>query len=151
MRKRSSYRPRPSLQDPVGWVLNGFRPVSQTGPILACRIKNHDALTSAATGSASEADVGTLLAALNVAAAIAGLGIGTEYWAEIKSASLALGRMSQRSRLVFTGPELTAMNLAMDVHDAQLADSRTTVAVLEAAMDVVTRSQKNKNQQLQAA
>ena len=144
MRKSCNRKVRPTLQDPLGYVLNGFRPIAQTSPIVTVRIKNHDALASAAKGHASWDDIDTLLGALNMSAALAGLGIGTEYCAEIKAASAALDSMSHRTRTVFTGPELTSVNLAMDIHDAQLDDTRCTVAVMETALDVVKRVLREK-------
>jgi hypothetical protein len=144
MRKACKRKVRVINSDALGWVLNGFRSVANTDPITIVRIKNHDALASAAKGHASYQDVDTLLGALNMAAALAGLGIGTEYWAEIKAASAALDSMSHRTRTVFTGTELTAMNMAIEIHDAQLDDTRTTVAVMETALDVVKRVLKEK-------
>lgn len=144
MRKSCNRKVRPTLQDPLGWVLNGFRPVSQTDPITTVRIKNHDALASAAKGHASWDDIDTLLGALNMSAALAGLGIGTEYHAAIKAASMALDSMASRTRTVFTGPELTSLNLAIEIHDAQLDDTRCTVAVMETAIDIVKRVLREK-------
>jgi hypothetical protein len=42
-----------------------------------------------------------------------------------------------RDRFLFTGPELTAMNLGMEIHDAQL--DACTVGQLEKALDFVAR------------
>jgi hypothetical protein len=144
MRKSCKRKPRAIIQDPLNWVINGFRPVSTLSPITTVRIKNHDALASASKGHASYQDVDTLIAAFNMASALAGLGVGAEYYAEIKAASEAVVNMHRRH--AFTGPELTAVNLGMDIHDAQLDDTRTTVAVMETAMDVVKRVIKMKKQ-----
>ncbi len=43
----------------------------------------------------------------------------------------------ERSRFLFTGPELTSMNLGMEIHDAQL--DACTVQQLERALDFVAR------------
>jgi hypothetical protein len=41
----------------------------------------------------------------------------------------------------FTGPELTAMNIAMEIHDAQL--DNCTIQELEKAMDLIQQTIRN--------
>ena len=72
--------------------------------------------------------------------------LGHEYRKEIKAAQDAILTMSRRglakNRFLFTGPELTAMNLGMEVHDAQL--DACTVGQLEKALDFVARELRAK-------
>ena len=46
MRKRSKYRPKPVLQDPVNYVLTGIKPVVKVAPghHAAISIKANDAI-----------------------------------------------------------------------------------------------------------
>jgi hypothetical protein len=93
-------------------------------------------------GNGSRDDVDILIAAMNVTEALAiAVELGAEYRSEIAAAQQAIFTMGQRGvakgRFLFTGPELTALNLGMEIHDAQL-DS-CTVGQLEKALDFVGR------------
>jgi hypothetical protein len=50
--------------------------------------------------------------------------------------------LANGDRFLFTGPEMQAVNLAMDVHDAQLDEC--TVAELEKALNLVANEIKHK-------
>ena len=139
MRKRSSYRPKPQLPNPVAWLMNGFKPVSQAG-IVNIQIKNHQAIDSLRKGVADREDVDTIIAALNIAEALQRLGIGDEYRHEVRSAQDALYAASRRGidreyRFVLKGQELAAINLGMEVHDAQV--EVTSIKQMEDALNMV--------------
>ena len=139
MRKRSSYRPKPQLPNPVAWLVNGFKPVSQAG-IVNIQIKNHQAIDSLRKGVADREDVDTIIEALNIAEALQRLGIGDEYRQEVRAAQDALYAASRRGidreyRFVLKGQELAAINLGMEVHDAQL--EVTSIHHMEDALNMV--------------
>lgn len=137
-RKRSAYRPKPRLQDPLGYVLNGFKPASgAVDVIVAARAKNHLALKLACLGQATKQDVGTLAAAFNIAEAFAHLGVGNDWLPEIGVALSAVDAMSKRPKYIFTGPELTSVNLGMQVLDLQL--DKVTVNQMEEALEIVRK------------
>jgi len=128
--------------DTMGHVLGGFTPVREHGKATTLKIKNHNALANMTQGSGSRDDIDILIAAMNVAEALAITAeLGDGYRAEITAAQDALLAMSrrglERNRFLFTGPELTAMNMGMEVHDAQL--DACTVGELEKALDFVAR------------
>jgi len=143
MRKRSNYRPKGVRLDTMAWVKSGLMAVADVPEAgINLKIKNHAALASITQGKAVRDDIDVLIAAMNVAEALAITAeLGTEYRAEITSAQDAIVTMGrrglERSRFLFTGPELTAMNLGMEIHDAQL--DACTVAQLEKALDFVAR------------
>lgn len=142
-RKRSKYRPKGVITDTVAHVLGGFRLVRHAdGAATTLKIKNHQALASMVGGTGSRDDIDILIAAMNVAEALAITAeLGTEYRAEITAAQDAIVSMGRRglakNRYLFTGPELTAMNLGMEIHDAQL--DACTVGQLERALEFVAR------------
>ncbi len=147
MRKRSSYRPKGVIMDTMRHVLGGFTPVREHGKATTLKIKNHNALANMTQGSGSRDDIDILIACMNVAEALAITAeLGDGYRAEITAAQDALLAMSrrglERDRFLFTGLELTAMNLGMEVHDAQL--DACTVGELEKALDFVAREIKAK-------
>jgi hypothetical protein len=141
MRKRSAYRPRQIRADVVNYVLSGFKPLTQTGDSLAMlKIKNHGAMASTAQGHATRSDMDILIAAMNIAEALAIDGVGDEYATEIRAGQDALKELCARGvqkgdRFVFKANELNALNLAMEIHDAQL--EVINVAQLEKAVDYV--------------
>ena len=146
MRKRSSYRPRPQLPNPVAWVINGFKPVSQAG-IVNVQIKNHHAIDALRKGIADREDIDSIIEAFNVAEALQRLGIGDEYADELREAQDALYAVSKRGvdreyRFVLKAQELVAINLGMEIHDAQI--EVTTIQMLEKAMDIVKAEIKNR-------
>jgi hypothetical protein len=68
------------------------------------------------------------------------MGIGDDWQPEIRAGQDALLSVAKRGvknnmRFVATGPELKAINLAMEIHDAQL--DACNVRQLEQALDIV--------------
>ena len=75
------------------------------------------------------------------------LGIGDEYTEELREAQDALYAVSKRGvdrkyRFVLKAQELVAINLGMEIHDAQI--EVTTIQMLEKAMDIVKAEIKNR-------
>ena len=142
MRKKSKYKPKGVRLDTMAWVQSGMKVVAslpEAGVLL--RIKNHDALTSLTQGTGTRDNIDILVAAMNVSEALAMLGVGEDWREEIKVAQDAIFTMGRRGlskgRFLCTGPEMQAMNLGMDIHDAQLENC--TVKQLEEALAIVER------------
>lgn len=145
MRKRSAYRPKPVLQDPVGWVLAGFYPAATAGDtIRTLRIKNHGAIAAVMRGEAELVDADALLGAFNMAAALGKLGVGADWLPEIAQAQDALRSAGLRPKFLFTGPEIEIVNTAMTVHDLQLDDPKCTVGLLDKALQLVRKDIKHR-------
>lgn len=138
MRKRSRYRPKGVRLDVMAWIKDGMAPLTtHHDAILGLRIKNHGALTSITRGTGTREDIDLLIAAINMTEALAMHGLGTDWRTEITAAQNAILTMAQRGiakgdRFLFTGPELTAVNLAMEIHDAQI--DQASVADMEKAL-----------------
>ena len=146
MRKRSSYRPKPQHPNPVAWLMNGFKPVSQAG-VVNVQIKNHQAIDSLRKGVAEREDIDTIIAALNIAEALQRLGIGDEYREEVRAAQDALYAASRRGidreyRFVLKAQELVAINLGMEIHDAQI--EVTSIKHMEDALNIDRDEIKNR-------
>lgn len=140
---RKKYKPKGVRLDNMAWVMSGMKPVSQVQHAgLALKIKNHDALANITQGRGKRDDIDIVIAAMNVAEALAMLGLGSDWRAEINAAQEAIYHMGKRGlkhgdKFLFTGPEMQAVNLGMDVHDAQLDEC--TVKQLEEALLIVDR------------
>jgi hypothetical protein len=79
MKKRSSYRPRPVLKDPVSYVLSGLKPLTQMKEeYFLIQIKNREALEQVRVGTADKVDMDRLIASANMAEALALQGKGRE-------------------------------------------------------------------------
>lgn len=144
-RKRSKYRPKGVLVNPVQWVLSGFQPVRENEHALGLKIKNHQAMFDLLHGEGDRERFELLLAAMNMAEALATVNpdkLGGHLQAEIQAAQDALHSMGKRSIAKgvfrFTGPELQAMNLGMDIHDQQL--DACNIAELHQAIDLVAKT-----------
>ena len=142
MRKKSKYRPRPVLLNPVEHVIKGVQRVGSIPAGTDLMIKNHSSLDAVRRGQASRDDIDVLIAALNMTEALALMRIGEDWKVEIRAAQDALfavgSRGAETGKFILRGPELTALNLGMEIHDAQL--DACTVSELERAMDMVYRT-----------
>lgn len=125
MRKRSKYRPRQILLNPLGYVLEGMTPVSQHEQYLVeLKIKNHLAMSTLTKGLATRGDIDTLIATVNIVEALYRLGFGREYADVVKDGLDALRDVGKRGvesgRFILKADEMNALNLVMELHDAQM-------------------------------
>jgi len=146
MRKKSKYRPRGVILDPIAHAIKGVQRVATLPEGTDLRIKNHSALEAVRTGQATRADLDILISALNMTEALAMLRIGEDWRSEIRASQDALfavgSRGAETGKFILRGPELTALNLGMEIHDAQL--QACTVSELERAMDIVANAIRSK-------
>lgn len=144
MRKRSKRKVRVVLVDPVNWVISGMKPLSTANDVVATlRTKNHLAMRRVVEGVADADDVDVLVSAFNITEGLTRVkaALGRDWSEEIEQGHLALKALGERGartgRFVFTGVELAAANLVMEIHDVQL--SKCTVAQMELAIHEVAR------------
>jgi len=141
MRKRSKYRPKGVLPDPMTWLLAGMKPFKDVPISVDLRIKNHAAMDTLRRGLATKQDIDILIGAFNMTEAYVRLRpeLGADWVDEIKAGLDALHAVGRRGftsgRFILKAQELVAMNLVMELHDVQL--DQTTVNDLERAMDIV--------------
>jgi hypothetical protein len=142
VKKKSKYKPKGIRLDALNWVLAGLKPVSSVGDaIVILKAKNHSALTEVVQGRGNRDQIDVLIAALNMCEAYAIHGKGKDWLPEINKAQNALYEMAVRGleneKFLFRGPEMQAVNLAMDVHDVQL--EKSTVKQLEDMANFVAK------------
>jgi len=140
MRKRSKYKPKGVRLDVMTWVQSGMKPFTSISLAVDIRIKNHVAIEQLRLGQANKENIDIIIGAFNMMEGFGRMGIGTEWFKEIRAGQDALLSVARRGvqrdmRFVATGPELVAINLAMEIHDAQL--DVCTVRQLEQALDIV--------------
>jgi hypothetical protein len=140
MRKRSRYRPRPVLVNTMGYVMESMTPIAAMDKyFIELKIKNHLALTRLTKGEADRTDIDTLIASTNVTEALYRLGFGREYGDVVKDGLDALRDVGRRGvetgRFILKSVEMNALNLVMELHDAQL--EIITLRDMEKAIELV--------------
>jgi hypothetical protein len=143
MRKRSKYRPRVMLQNPLEFVLSGMKPVRDLpGIFLDVQLKNRAALEQIRMGQATKDDIDMLIGAFNIAEALAINGLGYDWKDEINAAQNDLLELARRGvernmRFIMTAKQWESLKLVIDLHEEQLAQA--TVYDIEKANDFVLR------------
>jgi hypothetical protein len=140
MRKRSKYRPKPVLVNPLGYVLESMTPVTKhDGFLLDLKIKNSEAMYALMHGSATKADMDILIAMSNMTEALHQMGFGKEYQDVCVGGRFAIlsivDRAGKHGRFTPTGPEIQLLNTLMELHDAQM--DIVTIRDIEKALALV--------------
>jgi hypothetical protein len=147
MRKRSKYRPKPVLVNPLGYILEGMEPARTHGShILDLKIKNHLALSNLTKGIATRHDIDLLIAMVNIVEALYRLGFGKEYADEVRAGLDALHAVAVRGRdtdrFILRAEEMKALNTISELHDAQM--EVITVKDLDSAIGLVEKERRAK-------
>ena len=142
MKKKSNYRPKGVRLDNLSWIVAGFKKVGTLPTAgVALKLKNHAALDSILKGQGTRDHVDILIAAVNMSEAFMRVRdeLGRDWAKEIRDAQDAIFTMGRRgiekNKFAFTGPEMNAVKLVMDLHDAQLDDC--SVKEMEQALFIV--------------
>lgn len=125
MKKRSAYRPKPMLINPLMYVLESLKPVREHDSFLIdLKIKNHGAMSSLTRGEANRDDMDALITMVNVVEALYRLGYGQEYGDVVRDGLNALHEVGKRGvstgRFVLKSKEMSDLNTVMELHDAQM-------------------------------
>jgi hypothetical protein len=140
MRKRSKYRPKGVILNPIAYVMEGMTPVTKHDNfLLDLKIKNHGAMTALTQGRAVKADIDTLIPMGNICEALYRMGFGTEYKDVIHAGLDALHAVGKRGwqtgRFILKSEEMNALNILMELHDAQM--DVITIKDMEKACKIV--------------
>jgi hypothetical protein len=142
MKKKSKYKPRGVRYDNLSWILAGMKKVGSLPTAgVELKLKNHNSLNMILMGNGTREHVDVLISAVNMSEAMIRIRdeLGMDWKDEIKAAQDAIYTMGKRGiekgRFAFTGPEMTAVKLVMDLHDAQLDDC--SVKEMEQALFIV--------------
>ena len=142
MKKRSSYRPRPVLANPLLYVLESFRPVrAHDSYLIDLKIRNHGAMSNLTKGLAARQDIDTLIGMVNVVEALYRMGFGEEHGEVVKEGLDSLHEISRRGikdgRFIVKAQEMNHLNTALELHDAQM--EVITIKDMEKAIELVHR------------
>ena len=147
MKKRSKYRPRPKLINPVAYVIEGLKPVKEHDSYLMdLKIKNHGAMTALTQGQADKDQINFLINMSNAAEALCIMGFKQEYVELILEGSDALLEVGRRGlstgSFILKAEEMSAINLLIQINDEQL--DLITVRDMEKANEIVRNKLTNK-------
>ena len=125
MRKRSAYRPRQVLQNPLAFVLENITPITQhENYLLDLQLKNSSAMQNLLQGRADKRDMNTLIAMSNITELLQEMSFGKGYENVCVDGREALIGIIMRAvkikRFTPTGAEIQALNTLMELHDAQM-------------------------------
>jgi len=142
MRKKSKYKPKPVLQNPLGFVLENITPITQHEDyLLNLQLKNSSAMERLLKGKADKKDMNTLIAMSNITEALQLMGFGTEYKeVGIDGREALIGiimRAVKIRRFTPTGKEIQSLNMLMELHDAQM--DVITVKVMDEAVNLAKK------------
>jgi len=147
VRKRSKYRAKPVLLNPLGYVIGGMAPVVAHDTYLVdLKIKNHGAMTQLTRGLATREDVDVLIPMGNMCEALYRMGFGTEYADVVQQGLDALFEVARRGmgagKFILRSQEMTALNALMELHDAQMGV--ITVKDMDRAIALVKQEHAHK-------
>jgi 5-formyltetrahydrofolate cyclo-ligase len=142
VRKRSSYRPKGVLINPVAYVLEGMKPLrDHDSTLIDLKIKNHAAMEALTKGRAMRSDMDILINMVNVVEALYRLGFGEDYGDVVQQGLDALHEVGKRGvqtgRFILKAHEMSHLNMIMELHDAQM--EIITIKDMEKAIDLVNK------------
>lgn len=122
---RKKYKPKRNLQDPVGYLLEGFEPIrGRESMLLGLQLKNSSAMSALMRGHANPKDISSLIAMSNMVESLQWAGFGDEHYEVTARGSEALIAIAHRAtrieKFVPAGAEICALNELLDLHDAQM-------------------------------
>ena len=140
MKKRSKYRPKGKLINPVAYVLESLKPVRHHDSYLMdLKIKNHGSMEALTKGNAGRTEIDLLINMGNTTEALYRLGFGEDYGDVVEQGLDALHEVGKRGvqtgRFILKAHEMSHLNLLMELHDAQM--EVITVKDMERASDLI--------------
>jgi hypothetical protein len=133
MKKKSRYKPKPVHPDNLAYILQGNLPLTAAATTMTrVKVANHGAMDSLVKGQGLASDLTTLSHMLITATALAKHNLGRDWLPELEAADKVLIEVSRRKSFVLKALEINALNLAIEIHDAQLESC--TIKQLEDAV-----------------
>jgi len=135
------------LLNTMGYVLESFTPISKLDRYFVdLKIKNHLALNNLTKGIAMRDDIDTLIQSVNIVEALYRMGFGREYADDVRAGLDALHTVGVRGvttgRFILKSEEMNALNIIMELHDAQL--EVITLKDMENAIKLVNEELRQK-------
>ena len=138
MRKRSKYKPKPVLQNPLGYVMESATPlIEHETYVVDWQLRNNSAFEKLLKGIADKKDINTLVAARNITEGLMVTLKGADADGTLARSAVALIELCDRGNagksLVMKAQEIQAMRDMMQLHDELL--EVVTVRQFERALE----------------
>jgi hypothetical protein len=138
MRKRSKYKPKPVLVNPLGYVMESATPlIEHETYVVDWQLKNNSAFEKLLKGVADKKDINTLVAARNITEGLMVTLKGADADGTLARSAVALIELCDRGNagksLVMKAQEIQAMRDMMQLHDELL--EVVTVRQFERALE----------------
>ena len=145
MRKKSKYKPRPRLTDPVAYVVESSTPLVDHGTyVIDWKLKNHVAMEHLIKGMAKKPHMDAVVAARNITEGLMVTLGGTDVDGTLLRSGAALMDVCDRANAgrgtTLRAPEMQALRDMMALHD-ELVDV-VTVGQMERAMAYIKKEIK---------
>lgn len=139
-KKNKKYKPKPIVFDVMAYIKQGALPAKvATSTIQRHRLCAHGSMDLLTHGKGTIHDVDVLSHMLTTAMALAMHTIGRDWLPELKQARQALEALESRGgNYIMRASEITALNLAIEIHDSQL--DGCTVKQLEDAINAAMQA-----------
>lgn len=146
MKKRNKkYSPRQVVQNPLNYILGGLKKIDSEH-LTELNIKNHRAMSNMTHGDGTRDDWDKLSGMINMALVLDEQHFASDYTNDLLSARDAMIAVGKRyldsKRFIMRGEEMKVLNLAIDIHEAQLNALR--VIDVERAFGEVQRRVRHK-------
>ena len=151
---RKKYKPKGIRPDLISWVISGFKKVADVPDAgTKLMLKNHVSFDEVREGRGNTHHVDNLISMVNMAEALAKRRLGRDWLEEIREAQDAIYYMAQHGvsgkPFLFTGEEMKAVQVIMELHDEQLRNC--SVRTLELALEDIEKEFKgNKMRRIEA-
>lgn len=148
MRKKSKYRPKGIILDPIGYMKESMTPVAKHSSFLMnLKIRNHMSMQVLTQGRATRAEMDDIISMGNAVEALYRLGFGRDYGDVVKNGiesilSVARRGVEKGERFILTAPEMNALNELMELHDEQM--EVITVKDMENAMKLMEKEYRSR-------
>ncbi len=145
MRKRSKYRPRPIIANPLAYVMEGFtKIVDKSEDNLRIRLRVRTSLQSIIEDKGTMQDLNALVSAANMTTALSrshGYDWRNEILDGVNAVEAMQLRLAKWGKVQATPTELDKIRMLVDIHDAQLDEAR--VMDLEKAIAIARLGEKS--------
>lgn len=138
-KRRMKYPPgtASAFNNPVSKALDNATPIAKAGSwLIDLKMSNHSAMTELLAGRANREHLRNVVACYNTTRSLMLAGFGEEHHQAILDAADAIEaiakRHTMRGNYVLTGPEIKALNMLIELSDAQM--EITSVGDIERAI-----------------
>ena len=140
MKKRSKYRPKRVLINPISYVIESLTPIAEHyDSLINLKIKNSQSMFSLLHGCSTVIDMATLRDMSNMTEAFCIMNFGKEHFDIVNKGRNAIFTIVERAgkvkKFIPTGLEIQALNDLIELHNAQI--EIVTIRDMEKAISLV--------------